>query len=243
MSDTSDPNSESEKMGSFGQFSRGRKARENTQVIADTVYTRLRDAIHSAELRPNRRLVEDELADWLNVSRTPVREALLRLEQEGLVERNRGWLVREHNLAEIRARLECRLAIEGYATRLAAARRTEAQLDELRSLAGAMEKPGISRVEFNSLNDRFHKIITVAAENPTLANLHSQTKMNYWDLSVPIIFGPEVDQKIHHHHWELIDAIAAGDGDKAEAIARSHIQMTMEIVLDALAMKGQVFTP
>ncbi len=73
---------------SFETFARGRKASQNTQVIAQTVYTRLRESILSAELRPGRRLVEDELAEWLKVSRTPIREALLRLEQEGLVERD-----------------------------------------------------------------------------------------------------------------------------------------------------------
>jgi DNA-binding GntR family transcriptional regulator len=229
--------------GSFERFSKGRKAHENKRVIADTVYARLRDAILSAELRPNTRLVEDELADWLNISRTPIRESLLRLEQEGLVERKRGWIVREHNLAEIQARLESRLAIEGYAARLAAGRRSEADLQELRTLAEAMENPGISRLEFNRLNDRFHKLITEAAHNSTLASLHSQTKMNYWDLSVPVVFGPENDRKIHAHHRTLIDALTAGDGEKAESIVRGHIQLTMEIVLDALDMKGQAFSP
>ena len=229
--------------GSFGKFSRGRKALETKRVLADTVYARLRDAILSAELRPNTRLVEDELADWLNTSRTPIRESLLHLEQEGLVERKRGWIVREHNLAEIKARLECRIAIESYATRLAAARRSEADLQELRTLADAMENPSISRLEFYRTNYRFHKIITEAAQNPTLANLHSQTRLNYWDLSVPVVFSPEVERKIIEAHRTLIDALTARDGDKAESIARDHIQLTMEIVLNALEMSGQVFSP
>lgn len=220
----------------------GRKARESARVVADTVYTRLREAILSAELRPNRRLVEDELAEWLNVSRTPVREALLRLEQEGLVERNRGWVVRENNPSEIRARLECRLAIEGYAARLAADRRTDAELEELGQLASLMEEPGISRLEFNRLNDRFHKVLTEAAANPTLANLHAQTKINYWDLSVPVVFSPEVDRQVHEHHRALIVALRARDGDEAEQVARAHVQITLDIVLTAIASREQVFS-
>ena len=187
--------------------------------------------------------MEDELADWLNISRTPIRESLLRLEQEGLVERHRGWIVREHNLIDIQARLECRLAIEGYAARLAAARESEEDIQKLKILADAMENPTITRLEFNRLNDRFHKIITEAAHNSTLASLHSQTKMNYWDLNVPVIFGPEDDRKIHEDHCALINALITGDGDKAESIVRCHIQMTMKIVLDALEMQGQVFAP
>jgi DNA-binding GntR family transcriptional regulator len=237
MADVIDPNSSSAVEGSFEEFSRQRKSQKNSRVIADTIHARLRDAILSAELRPNSRLVEDDLAEWLNVSRTPIREALLLLEKEGLVERNHGWLVREHNAAEIQARLECRLAIEGYAARLAAGRRSEADLQELRTVADAMEKPGIPHLEFYQINDRFHKVITEAANNPTLTILHSHTKLNFWALSVPVIFGQEGSNKIHAHHRALIEAIAAGDADKAESIARSHVQQTMEFVLDALGKK------
>jgi GntR family transcriptional regulator, rspAB operon transcriptional repressor len=239
MTDVIDPNPSSQMGGSFRNFSGGRKTHENKRVIADTVYARLRDAILSAELRPNRRLVEDELADWLNISRTPIRESLLRLEQEGLVERDRGWVVREHNLAEIQARLECRLAIEGYAARLAAERRSEADLQQLSALADAMEIPGLTRLEFNRLNDQFHKIITEAAHNATLVSLHSQTKMNYWDLNVPVVFGPEDDRKIHRHHRALIAALTAQDGDQAESILRGHIQLTIEVVVAALKLEDQ----
>lgn len=242
MTDLIDHNPPNELESSFGKFSRSRKAPQNTRVIAQTIYARLRDAILSAELRENKRLVEDELADWLKVSRTPIREALLLLEKEGMVERNRGWVVREHNPAEIQARLECRLAIEGYAARLAAQRRSDAELEEFIALTNAMEKPGIPRLEFNQINGHFHKSITDAAKNPTLASLHNQTRMNYWDLSVPIIFSPEIYQKFHEHHRSLIKAIATRDGDRAETLARMHIQLTMGIVLDALGVKDQAFT-
>ncbi len=218
---------------SFIKFSQGRKSRQNTRVIADTVYARLRDAILSAELRPNQRLVEDELADWLSVSRTPIREALLSLQKEGLVERDRGWIVREHSPAAIQARLECRLAIEGYATRLAAMRRSEADLQELRALADKMEKPDSPHLEIKKLNSRFHRIITEAAHNPALLNLHDQTKLNDGDLSVPVVFSPDAEQKIHTQHRALIDALASQDADRAESIARAHIQLTIDIVLEA----------
>lgn len=214
-----------------------RKAQENTRVVADSVYARLRAAILSAELRPNRRLVEDDLADWLRVSRTPVREALLRLEQEGLVERDRGWIVRERNPTETRALVECRLAIEGYAARLAAARISQASLAELTTLADAMEESGLSRLEFNRLNEEFHRLITLAADNPMLANLHAQTKMNYWNLSVPVVFTPDVDRQVHEHHRSLLVALAAGDGSTAEQIARRHVQLTMDIVLEAVGLQ------
>jgi DNA-binding GntR family transcriptional regulator len=157
--------------------------------------------------------------------------------KDGLVERKRGWLVREHSPAEIQARLECRLVLEGYATRLAAAHRSEAILQELYSFAVRLEKPDITGLEYNQVNDHFHQIIIKAAMNPTLETLHSQTQMNYWGLRMPVTFGPEVDQKIHEQHLALIEAIAARDGDRAETIARNHVQLNMKIILESLGMK------
>jgi DNA-binding GntR family transcriptional regulator len=220
-----------------------RKSGGSGRVVTDTVHNRLRDAILSAELRPNRRLVEDEIALWLNVSRTPVREALLRLEQEGLVERSHGWVVREYDPAEIRSRLECRLAVEGYAARLACARRTEGHLSELRGLALAMTEPGLTRYEFNALNDKFHRTITEAAGNPTLASLHAQTKLNYWDLSVPVIFSAEDDRIVADQHDALIGALLGRDANAAESLAREHVQRTLDVVLRELTMMPPPLQP
>lgn len=203
-----------------------KRRQKSPAVLADTVYNDLRSAILGAELRPNCRLVEDDLAESLGVSRTPVRESLFRLEQEGLVDRSNGWIVREISPAEIRFRPECRLTIEGYADRLAADRACPEAIEEFRTIADEMDVPDISRVEFNRINDRFHKLIAEAADNPVLIQLLGQTKMNCWDLSMPVVFGPAVDCKVHEQHRALIDAIAAGEGDRAEEIARAQVQMT-----------------
>jgi DNA-binding GntR family transcriptional regulator len=239
MTDQPDPKPLNNAPDSIGEFRKNQKAQSNLHLIGATVHPRLRNAILTAELRPNSRLVEGELAEWLGVSRTPIREALLQLEQEGLVERNRGWIVREQKASEIRERLESRIAVEGYAARLAATRRTETDIQELRKLEDAMEEPGLARIEFNRLNDEFHQVFTAAAKNPTLLNLHSQTKINYWNLNVPVIFTPEADRKVHENHRRLIEALVARDGNQAELIMRGHIQMTLEIVLAALGMADQ----
>jgi DNA-binding GntR family transcriptional regulator len=222
-------------------LSRGLKSRKSNRVVTDTVHNKLRDAILSAELRPNKRLVEDEIAKWLEVSRTPVREALLRLEQEGLVERNHGWIVREYNPIEIKDRLECRLALEGYAARLACQHRSDKQLLELKRLIVEMNREDLTRYEFNIFNDQFHKIIAEAANNPTLVVLHAQTKMNYWDLSVPIIFTVQDDRIVLEQHLALKDAIEKRNGDLAEQIAREHVQLTMAVVLKELRTRYGAF--
>ena len=88
---------------------------------SDALYAQLQRAIVQGQLRPNQRLIEAELAETLDVSRTPVREALQRLAFDGLVSRHRrGWVVREHGVDEIKDIYACRAALEGYAARLAA---------------------------------------------------------------------------------------------------------------------------
>lgn len=215
--------------------------RTASRALTESVHARLRDAIMSAELRPNRRLVENELAAWLGVSRTPVREALLRLEQEGHVARARGWIVREYAPEDIRERLECRLAIEGYAAKLAAERRTQSQVDELWSMHEAMVHPGTPRQKFNELNDAFHHAITAAAVNPMLSAFHAQTKMNYWDLSFPVVFSPEDAATVTGQHAELVDAIEARDGERAERIAREHVRLTLRVILAELELRYRGF--
>jgi len=216
-------------------------ARRDSRSLNESVHARIRDAILSAEIKPGRRLIENDLAAWLDVSRTPVREALLRLEQEGFVTRLRGWVVREYEPSEVRARLECRLAVEGYAARLACSRRDEAQLESLAGLRHAMSASGLPRDAFNELNDKFHRVIMEAAGNAALSGLHAQTKMNYWDLSVPVVFTAEDDRVVDEQHAALLAAIGARDGDTAERVARTHVGMTMDKVVAELALRYRDF--
>jgi DNA-binding GntR family transcriptional regulator len=228
---------------SLEEFREKHKALANSHVIAERVHTRLRDAILSAELHPNSRLVEDELAKWLEVSRTPIREALFLLEQEGLVDRTHGWIVREHDPMEIRNRLESRLAIEGFAARLAAVRRSETHIKSLKSIADKLEKKGITRNDVRGLNDTFHKVIVDAAHNATLTTLHSQTNVNYWNLTVPVVFPPRVSQDLNEQHRTLIDALIKEDGDWAESIIRKHHLIILKTVLNALGMQDKDILP
>ena len=214
-----------------------------SRVLMETVHSRLHDAIMKAELKPNSRLVEKELAEWLGVSRTPIREALLCLEQEGHVERKRGWIVREHEPTDIKERLECRLAIEGYAARLAALRRTPDQLIIHRDLESSMLAKNTTIQTFNELNTVFHQTITEAAANPMLGDFHAQTRMNYWDLSFPVVFSAQDNDSITAQHHNLLDALEKMDGDRAELIAREHVQLTMRVIGAELELRYGNFKP
>jgi Transcriptional regulators len=209
----------------------------NGENAADAAHARLRDAILSGEYRPNYRLVEEELATVLKVSRTPVREALLRLKQEGLVAQHKGWLVRDHPPAEILEFLEARAALESATARLAGDRIDAETLSELADLIEQMEDPAKNRREVNALNTRFHGIITDAGGNNLLASFTRGTNINYWNFSTPIIFTDADDALVNSDHRELYEALKRHDGEAAATIARRHVDHTGNILARALGLE------
>ncbi|MFT4296690.1 MAG: GntR family transcriptional regulator [Micropruina sp.] len=209
--------------------------RSTPPIAADAVHEHLRNAILSAEYRPNHRLVEQELSTQLNVSRTPVREALLRLKQEGLVVQHKGWVVRDHAPHEIVELLEARVELEASAARLAAGRITPETLEELLDLMDRMEHTA-ARAEVNQLNDEFHALITQSAKNHVLADAARSTMINYWNFNAPIVFTEADISLVNEEHRALHAALAAGDGEAAAAIARTHVGRTADIITRALRL-------
>ncbi|MET8990686.1 GntR family transcriptional regulator [Nonomuraea wenchangensis] len=214
-----------------------KKKRPTTEFMADVVHERLRDAILSAEFRPNHRLVEEELADWLQVSRTPVREALLRLRQEGLVVQRKGWIVRDHAPEEMLEIIEARAGIEAHAAYLAAGRLDGERLGRIEELIERMEQPGISRVTLNQLNNEFHDLITEGAANSLITQFYRRTKVNYWNFHQPVVFTPADDEVVNAQHRELVAFIRAGDGDNAARVAREHVAATIRIIRASLGLQ------
>lgn len=143
------------------------------------MYGVLRDAIVSTELEPGRQISENELADKLGVSRTPVREALRKLETDGLVASlpNRGFIVRRMEARDVRDLYEARECIEAFCARTAAARRTAGFLNELRALhrmyAALLAGRGDRRRLGMLVDKAFHVRIAEQAGNPHLTALLS----------------------------------------------------------------------
>lgn len=204
---------------------------------ADQVHARLRDAILSGEMRPNHRLVEVELAEELGVSRTPVREALLRLRHEGLVLQRKGWVVRDRDPHEVLEYLEARAALESVTAGLAAGRITSEQLRELHELLDAMSERSRSRREINTLNSRFHALITEAAGNSVLTTFARNTDINYWTFTTPIVFSEADDRRVEDDHRRLVAALENHDAKEAEHIARAHVEATADIIARSLGLE------
>ena len=206
------------------------------EFIASDVRNRLRSMILGAELKPGQRLVEDDLCERLNVGRTPVREALLLLQGEGFLSRERGWIVETIDRSQVHAIFESRAAIEAATARLAARHAEPAELDELARLIAAME-PGesLTRGELNALNTQFHKLIVAASKNIFLGQFHERTQFHYWMLRVPILFSETEIKETNLQHQRILDALVNRDED-AEHAARHHVEATMAIVEPAIQL-------
>ena len=202
---------------------------------SDDVYERLREAILTGRARPNERLIEAELADRLQVSRTPIRESLQRLAAEGLVvSRRRGWVVLEHTSVEIREIYEARAALEGYCARLAAQRATDAQLKEIASLHHPKRNLKSSRQHLVEINDRFHDAILAAAQNERLADMIRRNRTYYFTFRIAQLYSDEEADASIAGHQAIVRALLQRDANRAEREMRAHIDLALAVILAKL---------
>lgn len=197
-------------------------ARAEDPRRAHGIYDRLRGDIVHGVLRPNEPLIETELAERLGVSRTPIRESLQRLANDGLiVYRRRRWYVYEHTAAEIREIYEVRAAQEGYAARLASERGTAEQLERIASAATAVDQATVDdRV---LANEAFHDLINEACGNARLVDLIARTRLFHFNVRLASAYSADELTRSSAQHADIVDAVTARDGARAEAVVRQHI--------------------
>jgi DNA-binding GntR family transcriptional regulator len=204
--------------------------------LATSAYERLREAIVRGEFRPNQRLVESELAEWLQLSRTPLREGLARLAGEGLIlSQRRGWIVREHTPEEISEIHEVRAALEGMAAYLAAKRATDGQIARVVELhAHATEtdalasEPGLYLVEYN---DAFHDAVVTCASNERLRHFIRQNREFFFSYRLARMYSFDEAKASIAGHEEVVRALTSRDADGAEAAMREHILQARDVVI------------
>jgi DNA-binding GntR family transcriptional regulator len=195
---------------------------------ASSVATELiRQAILDGRLAPGQRLKEEELARELGISRTPVREALLVLQAEGLVEAapNRGAAVRVHTAEDLDDLYQLRALLEGYAARRAAVRMGEETVAALwasceRFEAVALEGEVRELVQENLF---FHGAILDAAGSARLARMVRKV------IELPLVYrsyvwySPEQRQLSVHYHRQIARALEARDAERAELLMKEHV--------------------
>jgi DNA-binding GntR family transcriptional regulator len=215
------------------------------QSLVDIAYEALRDGITSGSLLPGTRLREAALARHFSISTTPVREALRRLDREGLVRLspNRGAVVAEFDLREILDLFEIREVLECRAVRRAAVQHAR-DLTHAESLLAAEDRQVASRdrIEWNRLEVAFHRAINDLSGNFELAELAERVHRSVQGLCVRCLreplYGPERLRLMQAQHQAIVDAVRSGDADHAEACTREHIQHVRDSVAEALGSEG-----
>jgi DNA-binding GntR family transcriptional regulator len=199
-----------------------------TQQLRDEDgYHQLREAIVRGELAPNQRLIEAEMSNAFKLPRAAVRTALVRLEHEGLVERERHRgarvrLVSEEEAVEI---IQCRAALEGVAARRAAQKITPVGADELRSVLGrqraALEAQDL--LNASDVNALLHAKIVELSGHATAQRLIRSLNSQMVRFQFRTILIPGRPGQSHAEHTAIVDAVIAGDADKAERAMRKHL--------------------
>lgn len=196
-------------------------------------YRHLRMAIINRELAPRLRLIETDLAQTLGISRTPLREALARLEVDGLVTaaKSGGYAVSDMR-EDLFDAYDLRAAIEGYGARLAAERISDEEIKLLRENVSISHAVALSdRHKRAQLNIEFHEIVVAATRSPKM--IHAFT--NIRDLILTdedmTLHSEEAHRRFIREHDLIASAIEMRDGDIADRLMRKHLLSARELLL------------
>ncbi len=208
---------------------------QNHRPLREIVYEQLKRQILTGRITPGTRMMEVELAEEMGVSRTPVREAIRKLEKEGLVtiEPRRGAYASDISVKDMVDTLEVREDLEGLAAALAAERMTEEQINELVKIT-----EGYSEAILNSdtekiihFDEKFHKYIVSCSGNKTLIQLSEivqelalRFRYIYYD-----DFSRYENMPVEHR--QIIEAITSGDAETARFSADNHVKKLKEFVI------------
>lgn len=206
--------------------------------LTDQAYDRLREEIITCALRPGTEIGEQELATRLEMSKTPVREALARLTQEGLVEAfpRRGYRVTPVMVKDIADIFVVRKALETAAAELAALRMSEGELDALDVLSRESFGQGgaIPILDFISANNRFHTAIAEGARVPRLHALITSYLEQCTRLFHMGAVSRDLTPETREDHTRIVEALRAHDPLAARQAVCLHVENTRRGLLEAL---------
>lgn len=209
--------------------------------LRDVVFTTLRQAILRGELKPGERLMEIQLANKLGVSRTPIREAIRKLELEGLVLMipRKGAEVAEITEKNLRDVLEVRESLEVLAVQLACERMTPEVLEELKVAAKEFEDV-IATDDITNIAEadvKFHDVVYHATDNQRLIQLLNNLREQMYRYRVEYLKKSTVRPKIIREHEELIKHIENHDKEKAAENICKHIENQVTEVVRTISEK------
>lgn len=213
---------------------------ENNSPQGQTVYRQLLTEIGSGGLLPGARLRETELAERLSTSRTPVREAIRRLEIDGLVTHvpRQGATVRKLEYGEIVELYEMRMVLEGTAARLAARSALDFEIDELMAINDELRRAPLGPPA-QEMNRQFHRLLIETARNRYLVKSVSALQKAMLILGPTTLGDLERQDEACAEHAQVIQAISARNGEAAEQGMRNHIASALKARVRALRIREE----
>ena len=211
---------------------------DSYKPLRELVLEAIREAIKNGTLQPRERLMEIQLADDLGVSRTPVREALRKLEQEGFIVMvpRKGAYVSDLSMKDVADVFEIRAALEGLAGALAAERITDEELE-------LMERMLVEKGEAINQNDidklveadtKFHEAMYTASRNERLSTIISNLREQIQRFRLTSLSVPGRREDSLKEHRQLLEAIQSRDIQVARQLAQEHIENAETVLIDSL---------
>lgn len=211
--------------------------------LRELVFETIREAIINGVLKPGERLMEIQLAEELGVSRTPIREAIRKLELEGFVVMvpRKGAYVADISLKDIADVFEIRGALEGLAAQLAAERATDEELEEMErmlvEIGEAIENKDVERLV--ETDTRFHEVLFRASRNERLTQILSLLREQIHSYRMRTLAHPARMRVALEEHRTLVEALAQRDPETARRVAQEHIESAENSLMALISAESQ----
>lgn len=209
--------------------------------LREIVFESMRDAILSGVLQPGERLMEIQLAEEMGVSRTPVREAIRKLELENFVVMipRKGAYVAGVSSKDVADVFEIRSALEGLAAGLAAERITEDELEQMERVLFCRSNEGDMDLEEVVKTDTdFHALVYSASRNDRLIQILANLREQIQRFRSTSLAVPGRNKLALEEHRAIVDALRNHDSEEAQALAIAHIVTAENVMFDALSIKN-----
>ena len=214
---------------------------DSYKPLRDLVLEAIRSAIMNGTLQPRERLMEIQLAEELGVSRTPIREALRKLELEGFIVMvpRKGAYVADLSFKDIADVFEIRAALEGLAAGLAAERITEDELENMeRLIVGKQEAINSGDIDkLVEVDTSFHELLYKASRNNRLAAIISNLREQIQRFRLTSLSFPGRNKESLQEHKQLVEAIQARDSQLARQLAQEHIENAENVLIESIKME------
>ena len=214
---------------------------DSYKPLREVVFESLREAIINGVLEPGERLMEIQLAEEMGVSRTPVREAIRKLELENfvvMIPRKGAYVagVSHKDIAEV---FEIRSALEGLAAGLAAERATEEEIKEMEKILLHHDREDMSLEDIVSTDTDFHALVYKASRNERLIQILENLRVQIQRFRTTSLSVPGRLKDAISEHQAIVEAIARQDGEEAQVLATAHIMNAENIMFEALRLSQE----